>query len=164
MRKVEDNGAQIIYRRGTRAAWWLVITMPIGMVILYLLGDRNTMHYLGLAFAGAVMFIPAAFDEHFVIDSHVRAMLKSETFIGRTMRSESIPFSQVTRVAVMPSYTSEPRKRGVRRDGFALMLEWTTGSGEDGIRLDTFWEDAQAMTEAEKLARILGTGVKRVEI
>jgi hypothetical protein len=163
MRKVEDNGAQIVYRRGTRSAWWLVIAMPVGMVILYLLGGRELLPYLFLGFAGAVMFVPAAFNEHFVIDSHVRAMIQSEMFLGRTTRSETIPFSQATRVAVVPNYTRDRGKRNARRDGFALKLEWTTSSGEANLRLDTFWDKAQATAEAEKLARLIGTHVKDAE-
>lgn len=122
------------------------------------------MPYLFLAFAGVVMFCVAAFDEHVVIDPHVRAIVSSETFVGRTTRSETIPFSQVTRIAVMPSYTREPGKRRALRDGFALRLDWTTASGEGGIELDTFPEDAEVMAEAGKLARILSTGVERVGV
>jgi hypothetical protein len=160
MRKVEDNGVRIIYRRGARSAWWLVFAMPVGMAILFLLGDREPMHYLVFAFAGAVMFIPAAFNEHFVIDTHIRAMIQSETFLGRTTRSETIPFSQATSVTVVPNYARDGRKRSVRPDGFALEVDWTTSSGEGNIRLDNFWDKDQATAEAVKLGRLLGTHVE----
>lgn len=162
MKKIEGDGARIVYRRGERSAWWLVFAMPAGMVILYLLGGRDLMPYVVLAFAGAVMFIPAAFNEHVVIDTHARAIISSETFIGRTTRNETIPFSKVMRIAVMPGYASEPGKRRARRDGFALRLDWATASGDGGIVLGTFPEDAEVMGEAEKLARTLGTRVERV--
>ncbi len=162
MNKIEYHGARIVYRRGARSAWWLVIAMPAGMATLYLLGGREVMPYLFLAFAGTVMFVPAAFNEHLVIDTHARAIISSETFIGRTTRSETIPFSKVTRIAVTPGYTHEPGKRRARRNGFALRLDWTTASGDGGIVLGTFPEDAEVMAEAGKLARTLGTGIERV--
>jgi hypothetical protein len=165
MRKVSDSGARIVYRRGgARSAWWLVLAMPAGMIILYLLGSRDVMPYVGLAFAGAVMFLVASTDEHVAIDTHSHAIESFETFFGRPTRTETIPFSQITRVAVMPNYSRASGKRRLERDGFALGLDWTTAAGEGGIRLDTFYEDAEVMAEAEKLARILGTRVERIRV
>jgi hypothetical protein len=164
MRLIESDDGRVVYRRGTRSAWWLAIAMPIGMLILYVLGGRKVMPYLFLAFGGIVMFVVAAFDEHVVIDIVRRAIVSSETFFGRPIRSESIPFSQVSRVAVAPNYTREPGKRRTRRDGFAVRIEWTTTSGEGGVQLDTFTEDAEVVAEAGKLARILGTDVQRIPV
>jgi hypothetical protein len=164
MVKVEDNGSQVVYRRGTSASWWVVFAMPVGMAIYYLLGGRDVMPYLFLGFCGVVMLVPAAFDEHFTVDTHLRAVIVSESFLGRVTRSETIPFAQVTRVAVLPNYSRERGKRNAQRDGFALMVDWTTPSEEGGMRLETYWEDSEVMAEAEKLARMLGTRVKRVEV
>jgi hypothetical protein len=164
MRKVEDSGARIVYRRGTRSAWWLVIAMPVGMVILYLLGGRDVLPYVALAFMSAVMFFVASSDERVVIDTQVRAIESFESVFGRTTRTETIPFSQVTRVAVTPNYTRRSGNRRLERDGFALGVDWTTAAGEGGIKLEPFWEDAEVMAEAEKLAHILGTRVERIRV
>ena len=66
-----------MYRRGARSAWWLAIALPIGMAILYLLGGTDVMPYVFLAFAGAIMFFVAAFNEHVVVDTHVRTIVSS---------------------------------------------------------------------------------------
>jgi hypothetical protein len=119
--------------------------------------------YLGLTFGFAVMFFVASSDERVVIDTHARAIESFETFFGRATRTETIPFSQVTRVAVLPNFSRHPGERRLDRDGFAIGIEWTTATGEGGIRLETFYEDALVMAEAEKLARVLGTRVERVQ-
>jgi hypothetical protein len=162
MWKVADSGTRIVYRRGTRSSWWLALAMPIGMVVYYLMDGRDVMPYLFLAFVSVVMLFVASSDERIVIDANARAIESTEIMFGRTARTETIPFSRVTRVAVLPNFSRGSRDRRLERDGFALGLDWTSDSGEGGIRLDTFHEDAEVMAEAEKLARMLGTRVERM--
>jgi hypothetical protein len=161
VRKLRETGTRIVYRHGNPYAFLFLILIPAGWAVKYFL-DSGWMPVLVTTFMGGVMFFVGASREYVVFDTATRTATCTESFLGRVSRSALIPFGRITRLAVAPHYERTPGRRGkVRQSGFQLRVDWNTEWGGGGVMLDSFHEEADAMREAEALARKIDTKVER---
>jgi hypothetical protein len=161
VRKLSETGTRIVYRHGNPYAFLFLILIPAGWAVKYFL-DSDWMPVLITTFMGGVMFLVGASREYVVFDTATRSAVCTESFLGRVSRSALIPFGRITRLTVAPHYERTQGRRGkIHQSGFQLSIDWKAEWGGGGVMLDTFDEEADAMREAEALARKIDTKVER---
>ncbi len=161
MWKVSENDVEVVFRDGNRKAFVFLLLIPAGFAVKYFWGG-DWKPVLMATFMGGVMFFVGAMREQLVFDSVTRTVSCTESFLWHTFRTELIPFDQVTRLTVAPHFERQDGKRGkLHQSGFHMSIDWKAQWGGGGTMLETFDEEADAMREAEGLARKIHTTVER---
>jgi hypothetical protein len=162
MRKISDTDSQIVYRTGSRFSLAFVILLPAAIAAKMFL-DVGWLPVLVLTFMGVVMAFVAGMREELVFDVVTRVITCTESFYSRVLRTEVIPFSRVTGVHVEPHFERQKdRSSHTYESGLQLRIVWRGDWGGGGMLLGTFFDEAEAMREAEGFARQIGTRVERL--
>lgn len=157
MFKREAVDGQITYGKGVPFAISLVILIPAGCWLSYRFGGP-LIAYPVVTLIGLAGFFVGAFGERLMVDTRSRAIERSRSFLGKHTHFESIPFSAVKPILVLPHFERvSPNK--VRQTGAAkLLLQWQANGKESGVTV-TLDSEQEAREEAERLAGILGVTV-----
>jgi len=157
---VSDTGVQVVYRRGSAVAYFFLILIPAGIAVKVVLG-ADWFPVLMVMGMGLVMLFVAASREQLVIDTLARTITCTESFFGRELKSELIPFSRVRRLSIGPNYERRNQRGSpAYQSGFRISIFWDAQWGGGAQMLEVFHDEGQARREAEGLARRIGIKVE----
>ena len=163
MYKVADSNGAITYEGGVPFALWFLILIPVGYGVGFFFEEEPWLLYAVVTLFGVVGFLIGAFGQKMVISEADRTITRITLFLGRRTGRETIPFNEVTSIVIKPRFVRHDDSDPLQQEGCTLLLEWNGASGEDLATLDTFNTNRQANEEARRLARMMGTRVRRFD-
>lgn len=157
MRKLESADGQVVFGKGVPFGIWMVTLIPVGCGLNYYI-EGSFLAYPVVTLIELAGFFIGAFGERLIVDPKARTLERSRSFLGKRTHSESIPFSSVRPIRVLPHFERVSPNR-VRKTGAAmLLLEWQANGKESGLT-ETLDSEQEAREEAERLASLLGVNV-----
>lgn len=154
MNKLSDADGVIVYGKNMRSLFMLVVLLPVGGAMSYYLGGP-WFAYPFLALFSLCGLLLGGYSERLEVDSIRGQVIYSRTLLAKSLQHELFPFSRVFCVSLYPD--TQPQPSGP----YQLSLEWQSEAGRGLALLSTFYDEAQAKVDANRLAAVLSTQVSR---